>query len=90
MTTWSQYRKKPVVISAVQWFPGIEVEGTEEIGAGGPGDGSTWPAYLIIKTLEGPMTANPGDYIIRGVENELYPCKPSIFAATYEVVEVPR
>jgi hypothetical protein len=37
-----------------------------------------------IVTLEGTMTANPGDWIIRGVKNELYPCKPDIFAATYE------
>jgi len=42
---------------------------------------------LTIHTLEGDMTASPGDYIITGVKGELYPCKPDIFAATYEPVE---
>ena len=46
------------------------------------GGGSFW-----IKTLEGTMTAFPGDWIIRGVKGELYPCKPDIFAATYEPKE---
>ena len=44
-------------------------------------------AVPVIKTLEGEMEAMPGDYIIRGVKGELYPCKPDIFAATYEPVE---
>ena len=39
---------------------------------------------MTIKTLEGTMTAQPGDWIIRGVKGELYPCKPDIFAATYD------
>ena len=42
---------------------------------------------LYIKTLEGPLQAQPGDWIIQGVKGELYPCKPDIFAATYEAVE---
>lgn len=40
--------------------------------------------YLQIETLEGEMTASPGDWIIQGVEGEFYPCKPSVFDATYE------
>ena len=40
-----------------------------------------------IATLEGTMTANPGDYIITGVKGEKYPCKPDIFCATYEPVD---
>lgn len=40
-----------------------------------------------IHTLEGVMTASPGDYIVRGVDGELYPCKPDIFAKTYEPIE---
>lgn len=40
--------------------------------------------YLVIKTLEGEMTVSPGDWIIRGVQGEIYPCKPDIFSATYE------
>lgn len=54
-------------------------------GPGGcPGNGSGH--YLAIQTLEGDMVAEPGDYIIRGVQGEFYPCKPDIFEATYEVV----
>lgn len=40
--------------------------------------------FLLIETLEGTHRANPGDWIIRGVKGEFYPCKPDIFAATYE------
>lgn len=52
-----------------------------------------WPvspllkADLFIKTLEGELKVNNGDYIIRGVKGELYPCKPDIFKATYELAE---
>jgi hypothetical protein len=81
----SLYRKKPVVIEAVQ-FDGtyatadaamalnpIAISCTESL-----------PMKLSISTLEGTMIANPGDYVIRGVKGEVYPCKPDIFAATYE------
>lgn len=47
----------------------------------------TGPEPLPISTLEGTMLANPGDWIITGVKGERYPCKPDIFAATYEQVE---
>lgn len=47
------------------------------------------PAYMLIETLEGEMRAEVGDWIIRGVKGEFYPCKPDIFAATYEPVEDP-
>lgn len=43
-------------------------------------------ASCEIKTLEGTMVANSGDYIIRGVQGEIYPCKPDIFEATYDIV----
>lgn len=49
--------------------------------ANGNGD-----ARLTIETLEGDMTVSPGDYVIRGVRGEFYPCKPDIFKATYEAV----
>lgn len=42
--------------------------------------------YLVIKTLEGEMTVTPGDWIIQGIKGEIYPCKPDIFEATYELV----
>jgi hypothetical protein len=47
-------------------------------------------ASLRVDTLEGTMRADVGDYIIRGVQGEFYPCKPDIFEATYEAVEVPE
>jgi hypothetical protein len=80
-----RFRKKPVVIEAVQNnsslkpadlhsflgdFEGVTVEGK----------------CLVIKTLEGDMRADEGDWIIKGVKGEFYPCKPDIFAATYEPV----
>ena len=89
-----KYRKKPVVIDAVVWDgkrktvkaiksltsnPAVlRVEGWFE--------GQPEP-FLEIETLEGVMRANLGDYIIRGVKGELYPCKPDIFRATYAKVE---
>lgn len=85
----STYRKKPVEIEAVlisdlpklglypDWL-------TEAIDAGDVIDEGG--GYLIIETLEGRMRADWTDYIIRGVKGELYPCKPDIFAATYESV----
>lgn len=44
--------------------------------------------HILIQTLEGPHAALPGDYIIKGVEGEFYPCKPDIFAKTYEEVSL--
>lgn len=84
-----KFRKKPVVIDAVRW-DGKNLN---------PFVGFISPAYtrdgglrlhgnlLHIDTLEGTMTANPGDWIIKGVKGELYPCKPDIFEATYDAVE---
>lgn len=46
----------------------------------------TFADRAVVKTLEGDMTANLGDWIIKGIQGELYPCKPDIFAATYEAV----
>jgi hypothetical protein len=81
-----KFRKKPVVVDAVQYRAGMQ-DGAfaAEVVAGNvryPEDGT-----MLIRTLEGEMCAQPGDWIIRGVKGELYPCKPDIFAATYEAVE---
>lgn len=81
-----KFRKKPVVIEAVQFVSG-EQNGAfaADVTAGNvryPEDGT-----MLIRTLEGEMCAQPGDWIIRGVKGELYPCKPDIFAATYEAAE---
>jgi len=74
-----KYRKKPVVVEAVQWFKhGDHPEVLRT--AYSPSEG--W-----IDTLEGGHTVTPGDYIITGVKGEHYPCKPDIFAMTYEPVE---
>jgi hypothetical protein len=77
-----KFRKKPVVIDAVQWTKAMD-EGREP-----------WPAPVcrvndsrpFIKTLEGDMTVSIGDWIVKGVAGEFYPCKPDIFEATYEAV----
>jgi len=45
---------------------------------------------LVVETLEGPLKASPGDFIITGVKGEVYPCKPDIFAATYEAADEPE
>lgn len=79
-----KYRKKPVVIEAIQLNHTTDSQeqiiAWSGIARKGPDGG------LIIPTLEGDMTANTGDYIIKGVKGEFYPCKPDIFEATYEPV----
>jgi hypothetical protein len=89
--TMAKYRKKPVVIEAVQFtghnqdevlhliYPQMSKVGLE--GA------KTMGLPVVIETLEGTLTASPGDFIIKGVQGEFYPCKPDIFEATYEKVE---
>lgn len=76
----SKYRKRPVVIEAVQWTGSNVGELTMHMNGGG----NFALSGLEIKTLEGTMRADIGDYIIRGVKGEFYPCKPDIFEATYE------
>ncbi|ASE38409.1 hypothetical protein [Brevundimonas vesicularis] len=69
------------------WFPAV-VEVTTPNGFGWKaGDVCAMGDKLYIGTLEGTLTASPGDWIIRGVKGELYPCKPDIFRATYEPAE---
>jgi hypothetical protein len=53
----------------------------------GPGELPDDQPWIAIQTLEGEMAAQPGDYIIKGVQGEFYPCKPDIFEATYEAAE---
>ena len=86
-----RYRKKPVVIEAMQ-FDGTEdsfEDVAEWMASHGESLGATLGevACLHIFTLEGEMRADPGDWIIRGVQGEFYPCKPDIFDETYEPVE---
>lgn len=94
----SKFRKKPVVIEAFQfkpvwrpvigacaenapvWFLQAECDGIAVVW------GDDEVPYCMIKTLEGSMKASEGDWIIKGVKGEIYPCKPDIFQATYEAV----
>ena len=76
-----KYRKKPVVIEAVQWTGDNLVEVSMLMPHGGY-DGIA--KTIKIETLEGEMVANIGDYIIKGIKGEFYPCKPDIFEQTYE------
>jgi hypothetical protein len=82
-----KYRKKPVVIEAVQ-FDGTEQSLIEICSfATGKAISSEYGGKAIrIPTLEGQMIADIGDFIIKGVQGEFYPCKPDIFELTYEEV----
>jgi hypothetical protein len=90
-----RYRKKPVEIDAAQWdgtvggatsiIDWILAEGgTARFHSSNPEAGID--RYIAVDTLEGTYRASPADWIIRGVQGELYPCKPDIFEATYEPV----
>ncbi len=91
--TANKYRKKPIVIEARQI---IGPENVDEIAEWSGGDpftldnpeyGMPGPHGVVIDTLEGEMHAEWGDWIIKGVKGEFYPCKPDIFKVTYEAVE---
>lgn len=77
-----KYRKKPVIIEAIQWA-GKNLSEIDNFVGGSIANKGT---ILIIHTLEGDMEASIGDYIIKGVNGEFYPCKPDIFDKTYEEV----
>ena len=92
-----KFRKKPVVIDAIKWDGGngqdvlafTNNKAIFEESIGGSEDGEGYPqryVKLIIPTLEGNHEAREGDWIIKGVKGEVYPCKPDIFEATYEQV----
>lgn len=89
-----KYKKKPVVIEAVK-FIGFGDDSFSErpewlIKAIYKDEAVKFfdkKDTLTIETLEGPIYASIGDYIIRGVQGEIYPCKPDIFEETYEVAE---
>ncbi len=80
-----KFKKKPVVIEAIEWLGFNFVEIDEFITC----EHQTYPkdGIIYIETLEGTMEAVNGDWIIKGVQGEFYPCKPDIFAQTYEPVE---
>lgn len=80
-----KFRKKPVVIEAIR-FMGDNQEIVKLFGVVGI-DYCGGKDTLSIRTLEGTMTAQKGDWIIKGIKGEFYPCKPDIFEATYEMVK---
>jgi len=96
----AKYRKKPVVIEAIQLKEGnileiesfiegkeIKLESRMEIEKFDEYENIVRRKGRKINTLEGVMTASVGDYIIKGINGEFYPCKPDIFEKTYEIVE---
>ena len=82
-----KFRKKPVVIEAIQWTG----DNWDELEVFCPyGLTYDYPAHvksIIVKTLEGQHTCSLNDWLIKGVKGEFYPCKPEIFETTYEKVE---
>jgi hypothetical protein len=82
-----KFRKRPVEVEAVQWT-GTNASWDSILNMGRakiePGEMGSYT--IIVVTLEGNMTARKGDWIIKGVKGELYPCKPDIFEMTYEAV----
>lgn len=90
----AKYRKKPVVIEAIQ-FNGLDdylkicqlYKETNESTLSVEEVFEYKTPIMLVNTLEGTMSANVGDYIIKGVYGEFYPCKPDIFEKTYNLVE---
>ena len=83
-----KFLKKPVVIEAVQWFKAGDHPKVYVHQAARYGVSEVWvDGQAYIDTLEGRHIVCPGDWIITGVKGEHYPCKPDIFAATYEPVD---
>ena len=82
-----KYRKKPVEIEAIQ-FNGWNFGEINDLMYNYSGIyPSCFKETMIIKTLEGDMTASVNDFIIKGVNGEFYPCKPDIFEKTYEAID---
>lgn len=88
----AKFRKKPIVIEAVRWEKGqiseLPMWIRTALNKNPKEEGCIMRVgnEVIVFTLEGEMTTSDGDYIIQGVNGEIYPCKPDIFEKTYEVV----
>ena len=74
------FQKKPLIVEARRLIVGAYFGDWPDVDLGAQGN------YAMVKTLEGPMWADYGDWIIKGVAGEFYPCKPNIFEATYSAV----
>ncbi len=79
------YRKRPVIVCAEQWWPGVPTEGVCQA----QDAAATASGQPHVHTLEGVHLVSPGDWIVTGVHGEQYPVKPAIFAATYEETDGP-
>lgn len=79
-----RFRKKPVVIDAIRFTGDNTAEIAELLQWDVVDNGDKYATELIIETLEGDMTAQVGDWVVRGVQGEGYPVKPAIFDLTYE------
>jgi hypothetical protein len=82
MESPKRFRKKPVVIEAMRWN-GQNLQAILDWAGCKVGEG-TDPDCLVVATLEGTMLARMGDWIIRGVKDEFYPCASDVFVMTYE------
>lgn len=82
-----KFKTKPVIKEAEQWFHGKKIDGVLLYTPSPWTDSEGNLLYGYVKTLEGNMQIQPGDWIITGLRGEKYPCKPDIFEATYEKVE---
>lgn len=87
-----KYYKKPVILEAIQWTG----DNTDEVLKFGQGkikyqivehQGKVLSENLYIETLEGKLKVNKGDYIIKGIKGEFYPCKPDVFEKIYEEIK---
>ena len=83
----NKYRKKPVIIEAVIWT-GNNIDEVKKLAKNATDNFIFDNNDLFIETLEGNMKVSVGDYIIKGIAGEFYPCKPDIFKETYETVSM--
>lgn len=83
----NKYRKKPVIVEAVMWT-GNNIDEVKELAKSAVENIIFVDNNLYIETLEGNMNVSIGDYIIKGIAGEFYPCKPDIFKETYETVSM--
>lgn len=85
-----KYRKKPIIIEAWKWNETqamLDEIGCKAMSCTGEVNNPDYVGDLRIETLRGTVGVRKGDYIIKGVKGEFYPCKPNIFQATYEPVK---
>lgn len=83
----AKFKRKPIVYEAVQWT-GENIEEISKFANSAQVSRMVGVSELVIETLGGNMIAEAGDWIIKGVKGEFYPCKPDVFQESYELAEV--